>query len=138
MLYQLDSSEREQVGSYMNVQVTQWTSHIGRENPRCRSATLQAPSAPRPPRTHMTTLIFGNKISSTRQDVTLLIGRIALGIVLIAHGWQKFFTYGISGATASFEQMGIPAAGAAAVFAALVELVGGIALIVGFAVPLVG
>ena len=58
--------------------------------------------------------------------------------MLIAHGWQKFFTYGISGATASFEQMGIPAAGAAAVFAALVELVGGIALIVGFAVPLVG
>ena len=58
--------------------------------------------------------------------------------MLIAHGWQKFFTYGISGASASFEQMGIPAAGAAAVFAALVELVGGILLIAGFAVPLIG
>ena len=86
----------------------------------------------------MTTLVFGSTSTSTRQDITLLIGRVALGVVLIAHGWQKFFTYGISGATASFEQMGIPLAGAAATFAALVELVGGILLIVGFAVPLVG
>ena len=84
----------------------------------------------------MTTLIFGTNTSSTRQDISLLIGRIALGIVLIAHGWQKFFTFVISGATASFEQMGIPLAGAAAVFAALVELVGGILLIVGLAVVL--
>ena len=86
----------------------------------------------------MTTLVFGSTSTSARQDITLLIGRVALGVVLIAHGWQKFFTYGISGATASFEQMGIPLAGAAAVFAALVELVGGILLIIGFAVPLVG
>jgi putative oxidoreductase len=86
----------------------------------------------------MTNLIFSSSASTTRQSVPLLIGRIALGIVLIAHGWQKFFTYGISGATASFEQMGIPAAGAAAVFAAVVELVGGILLIAGFAVPLIG
>ena len=86
----------------------------------------------------MTTLVFGSTITSTRQDITLLIGRVALGVVLIAHGWQKFFTFGISGATASFEQMGIPLAGAAATFAAMVELVGGILLIVGFAVPLVG
>ena len=86
----------------------------------------------------MTNLIFGSSASTTRQSIALLVGRLALGIVLIAHGWQKFFTYGISGATASFEQMGVPVAGAAAVFAALVELVGGILLIVGFAVPLVG
>ena len=86
----------------------------------------------------MTNLIFGTSATSSRASIALLIGRLALGVVLIAHGWQKFFTYGISGATASFEQMGIPAAGAAAIFAALVELVGGILLIVGFAVPLVG
>jgi putative oxidoreductase len=86
----------------------------------------------------MTSLVFGSSATSTRQDVALLIGRVALGVVLIAHGWQKFFTYGIAGTTASFEQMGIPAAGAAAIFAAVVELVGGILLIVGLAVPLVG
>lgn len=86
----------------------------------------------------MTSLIFGSRTSSTRQNIALLIGRVALGIVLVAHGWQKFFTYGISGATASFEQMGIPAAGAAAIFGATVELVGGILMIAGLAVPLVG
>jgi putative oxidoreductase len=86
----------------------------------------------------MTTLIFGNKISSTRQDITLLIGRIALGIVLIAHGWQKFFTFGISGVAANFDTMGVPLPAVSATFAAVVELVGGILLIIGLAVPLVG
>ena len=86
----------------------------------------------------MTTLVFGSTTTSTRQDVALLIGRVALGLVLIAHGWQKFFTFGISGATASFEQMGIPLAAGAALFAAVVELVGGVLLVIGLAVPLVG
>ncbi len=76
--------------------------------------------------------------TSTRQDVVLLLGRLALGIVLVAHGWQKFFTFGLSGAAGSFAQMGVPLSSASATFAAVVELVGGIALIIGFAVPLVG
>jgi len=86
----------------------------------------------------MTALLLGSPAYSTRQSVALLIGRLALGVVLIAHGWQKFFTFGISGVTASFEQMGIPAAGAAAVFAASVELIGGILLILGVLVPAIG
>lgn len=86
----------------------------------------------------MTALLFGSTAYSARQSTALLIGRLALGVVLIAHGWQKFFTFGISGVTASFEQMGIPAPGAAAVFAASVELIGGILLILGLVVPLVG
>ncbi len=86
----------------------------------------------------MTSTLFGSTTTSTRQSTALLVGRVALGVVLIAHGWQKYFTFGISGVTASFEQMGVPAAGAAAVFAATVELVGGIALIVGLLVPVVG
>jgi putative oxidoreductase len=86
----------------------------------------------------MTTLLFGPRTTSTRQDVALLIGRIALGVVLIAHGWQKFFSFGISGVAASFDQMGVPLSTVSAVFAAIVELAGGIALIVGLAVPLVG
>jgi len=64
----------------------------------------------------MTSLLFGARTTSTRQDIVLLIGRIALGIVLIAHGWQKYFTFGISGAAASFEQMGIPLPTVSAVF----------------------
>jgi putative oxidoreductase len=86
----------------------------------------------------MTTLIFGSRTSSTRQDITLLIGRIALGIVLVAHGWQKFVTFGISGVAANFDKMGVPLPTVSATFAGVVELVGGILLIVGLVVPLVG
>lgn len=71
------------------------------------------------------------------QDAALLLARVVLGVVLIAHGLQKFATYGLAGVTASFEQMGIPAAPAAAAFAAVVELVGGALLIAGAATSIV-
>ena len=85
-----------------------------------------------------TSVLLGSRTTTTRQDVVLLIGRVALGIVLIAHGAQKLFTNGIAGTTAGFTQMGIPAPGISAWFAALVEFGGGIALIAGVLVPLVG
>ena len=72
------------------------------------------------------------------KDLALLIARAALGVVLIAHGAQKFFTFGIAGTIDSFAAMGIPLPQAAAVFAAVVELVGGAALILGAATPVVG
>jgi len=56
----------------------------------------------------MTNLLVRTSTTSTRQDVALLLGRLALGVVLIAHGWQKFFSFGLSGAAASFEQMASP------------------------------
>ena len=72
------------------------------------------------------------------KDVTALIGRIGIGIVFIAHGWQKFSQYGMAGTAASFEKMGVPLPTLSAWFAAVVELVGGIALIAGVALPVVG
>ncbi|ASO19900.1 putative oxidoreductase [Actinoalloteichus hoggarensis] len=72
------------------------------------------------------------------RDLVLLAARLGLGIVMIAHGWQKFSEWGIDGTAASFEGMGIPLPGLAAWFAALVEFGGGIALVVGLAVPIVG
>ncbi|APU14455.1 MULTISPECIES: DoxX family protein [Actinoalloteichus] len=72
------------------------------------------------------------------RNLVLLAARLGLGIVLIAHGWQKFTEWGIDGTTASFEAMGVPLRALSAWFAALVELGGGIALVVGFAVPIVG
>ncbi|UOY03243.1 DoxX family protein [Blastococcus sp. PRF04-17] len=69
------------------------------------------------------------------RDLAVLLARIAVGLVFFAHGWQKLFTNGIDGTAAFFDSVGVPAASAAAWFAALVELVGGAALIVGLAVP---
>jgi putative oxidoreductase len=68
-------------------------------------------------------------------DVVLLLARVGLGLVLVAHGWQKWSTSTLDGTAASFADMGIPAPAAAALFAAVVELVGGLALITGLLTP---
>ena len=72
------------------------------------------------------------------RNIAGLLARIAVGVVLMMHGWQKFFEYGISGTTASFVQMGVPLPGGSAVFAATVELAGGALLILGIGLPVVG
>ena len=72
------------------------------------------------------------------RDVALLLARLALGIVLIAHGWQKLMTRGVDATAEGFAAMGIPAAPASAVLAIAIELVGGILILVGGATALVG
>ena len=63
-----------------------------------------------------------------------LVVRVALGIVFAAHGSQKvlgwFGGHGLRATIAGFKGMGIPPAAAA--LAAFIELVGGLALLVGF------
>lgn len=77
-------------------------------------------------------------IPAPARDLAVLLSRVAVGLVFFAHGWQKLFQNGIDGTAAFFEQVGVPAAPAAAWLAALVELVGGAALILGLAVPVAG
>lgn len=72
------------------------------------------------------------------RDLALLLARLVAGIVFIAHGMQKFVQWGISGTADSFAGMGIPAPGLAAWVAALVETLGGVALLLGLALPLAG
>lgn len=70
-------------------------------------------------------------ISAPLRDVTLLATRVVLGVVLLAHGWQKLDGGGVAGTADGFAAMGIPAASAAAVFAIAVEVVGGVLLVLG-------
>ena len=77
-------------------------------------------------------------IPAPARDLAVLLTRVAVGLVFFAHGWQKLFTTGIDGTAAFFEQVGVPAAPVAAWLAAVVELAGGAALIVGLAVPVAG
>src|SRR5438552_2721254 len=72
------------------------------------------------------------------RDVILLLSRLLVGVVLIAHGWQKFVTNGLAGTADGFAGMGIPLAPVAAGFAAVVELFGGLLLVAGAATALVG
>ncbi|MET8334298.1 DoxX family protein [Streptosporangium canum] len=71
-------------------------------------------------------------------DLAALIARIVLGVVLIAHGWQKLSGGGLDAAAAEFTSMGIPMARVAAGFSIVVEFGGGILLILGLLTPLAG
>lgn len=71
-------------------------------------------------------------------DAGLLIGRLALGVIFVAHGWQKFNDIGHGGVTAMFKGLGIPMPSLAAAFATWVEMLGGLALILGLLTPVAG
>lgn len=72
------------------------------------------------------------------RDLVLLIARAGLGVVFIAHGWQKFSTNGLDGTAAGFEKMGVPAPTLSAYYAAAVELIGGAALVLGVLTTVAG
>lgn len=69
-----------------------------------------------------------NPALATAAQTTL---RVVIGFLFAAHGWQKFFQYTLDGTAAAFGQMGVPAAGIVAPVVATLEIVGGIALILG-------
>ncbi|MGB3771274.1 MAG: DoxX family protein [Rhodococcus sp. (in: high G+C Gram-positive bacteria)] len=65
------------------------------------------------------------------RNIATLVARIALGIIFLAHGWQKLSTNGLAATTDGFAAMGIPAPKVSAYFATFVELIGGGLLILG-------
>jgi putative oxidoreductase len=67
----------------------------------------------------------------TNKDLGLTLLRVILGVVFLAHGYQKLFVYGIGGVTGAFTQMGIPAAHLSAYLATFAEFFGGLALLLG-------
>lgn len=78
------------------------------------------------------------KFPASTSDVASLVARLILGVVLVAHGWQKLVGTGIAATADGFAGMGIPAAAAAAVFATAVEFGGGVLILLGLATPIVG
>jgi len=66
-----------------------------------------------------------------RLALGMTILRVVVGIVFVVHGAQKLFVFGIGGVTQGFAQMHIPLPMVAAPVVAIVEFVGGIALVVG-------
>jgi putative oxidoreductase len=76
--------------------------------------------------------------SSTTRDLGLLVARIVLGVVFAAHGAQKIWEWGLDATSQNFAGMGVPMPELAAPIVAILELVGGIALILGVLTPWVG
>lgn len=57
--------------------------------------------------------------------------RLATGLVFAMHGWQKLSTMGVEGVAGFLASLGFPAATLFAVLLIAIELLGGIALILG-------
>ena len=72
------------------------------------------------------------------RDIGILIARLVLGVIFLAHGLQKFNSWGYEGTKAGFEGMGVPAPAISAFVATWIEILGGLALILGVLVPVFG
>jgi putative oxidoreductase len=70
-------------------------------------------------------------------DVVAVLARLGVGVVFIAHGWQKIDA-GVDATGRTFDALGVPLPTAAAVYSAFVELLGGAALIAGLGLPVTG
>jgi len=69
--------------------------------------------------------------SPIQQQFGIAILRIITGVVFCAHGAQKVFVYGFAGVGGAFTKMGVPMPMVMGPFIGLLELFGGVALIVG-------
>ena len=70
-------------------------------------------------------------ITDRSLDRALLVLRLAVGAVFIAHGYLKLFVMGHAGVEGFFTQLGIPLPGIAAWGVSLLEFGGGILLCAG-------
>jgi putative oxidoreductase len=68
------------------------------------------------------------------------VARVGLGVLMIGHAWLMFAFggYSLGGVGALFAQIGVPFPALAGLANVLLESVGGVAMIVGLAVPVVG
>lgn len=74
------------------------------------------------------------------RDIALLLIRVVVGTIFIAHGWHKLFIQGLGGEDgliADFAHHGIPQPQMSAWVATILELLGGAFLVLGLLAPLV-
>ncbi len=77
-----------------------------------------------------------SRIPAPSTDVALLLLRLAVGVTFLLHGVDKLGD--LSGTEGFFDSLGIPLPGLMAPLVALLEVGGGLALVVGLLVPLAG
>jgi putative oxidoreductase len=83
-----------------------------------------------------TSFVTGN--DPKLREIGLALLRTILGVVFFAHGYLKFFKMGIDGVIGFFTSLGIPAPALAAWGVTWLEMIGGIALILGIFTPILG
>jgi len=70
-------------------------------------------------------------MTDSKKACGLTVLRVVVGIVFLKHGWMKLFTYGMPGVTGMLTMLHIPLPAVAAIVLTWVELLGGLALILG-------
>jgi len=73
----------------------------------------------------------------SRLSLGLAVLRVVVGTIFAVHGAQKLFGSGIPGTTAFFAQIGAPLPALTAPLVSILELGGGLALILGLLTPVV-
>lgn len=66
------------------------------------------------------------------QEKAYLLLRVVIGLAFFYHGYMKVFVMGMAGVTGFFESAGIPAAALCAYLVSYGELLGGLAIMLGF------
>jgi putative oxidoreductase len=86
-----------------------------------------------------TRLARNSALTQTARDLVLLVARVGLGVIMLAHAKLEYdFGGSLGGVGRMFEQAGVPLGSLSGPANVLFELVGGIAMILGAAVPVVG
>ena len=79
-----------------------------------------------------------NRIFSRSVTWGMLPIRIAVGLVFLMHGGQKLFVFGLAGTADIMDKLGIPLPVAAAAIVITVELLGGLAILLGMFTRIAG
>ncbi len=69
--------------------------------------------------------------SSSLQRLGIAFLRVVVGVIFLAHGWQKLFVLGFTNVAGKMQQLGMPLPMPSAVVVTLVEFLGGLGLILG-------
>ncbi|MGY1623626.1 DoxX family protein [Geodermatophilus sp. SYSU D00965] len=89
--------------------------------------------------TDRTQLVRDTALTRTTRDLVLLVARIGLGVLMVGHAKVEYdFGGSLAGVGQLFAQSGVPLGTVTGPANVLFELVGGIAMVVGAAVPVVG
>ena len=72
-----------------------------------------------------------NRVDSRFGTWGMLPLRIVVGLVFLMHGGQKLFVFGIDGTADVMGKLGIPLAGISALLVIALELLGGLAILLG-------
>jgi putative oxidoreductase len=89
--------------------------------------------------TDRTGLARNTAFAHTTRDLVLLVARVGLGVIMVAHARVEYdFGGSLAGVGRLFAEAGVPLASLTGPANVLFELVGGIAMILGAAVRVVG